>query len=72
MAPTNLQMSLALTFKEAGGLAGRDARTISKAVRLGQIPTIQIGGQRLIPRNAFVRFLEDGIPFERQKVGGAA
>lgn len=72
MAPTDMHMSLALTFKEAGGLAGRDPRTISKAVQLGQIPTIQIGGQRLIPRNAFVRFLEDGTPFAHQKVGGAA
>ena len=63
---------LALTFREAGRLAGRDPRTISKAVRMHQIPTILIAGKQLIPREAFTRYLTDGCPFdiERAHEGG--
>lgn len=54
---------LALNFKEAAALAGCDPRTISKAVQLGQLVTIPIAGQRLIPRQAFVDYLANGKPF---------
>lgn len=52
--------SLALSYKEAAALVPCDPRIITKAVAAGQIPTIQLGARKLIPRLAFERYLSTG------------
>jgi excisionase family DNA binding protein len=50
-----------LTFKEAAAMVPCDQRTISAAVKAGQIPTIPLGARKLIPRAAFEAYLRGAI-----------
>lgn len=46
---------LVLTYKEAAALAGIDVRRISAAVESGDIPSVQLGVRKMIPRAPFLK-----------------
>ena len=47
-----------VTMQEAAQLLGVDARTVSGAVRAGEIPAIRVGRRVLIPRHRFIAYLD--------------
>lgn len=47
-----------VTMQEAAQLLGVDARTVSGAVRQGEIPAIRVGRRVLIPRHRFIAYLD--------------
>jgi len=49
-----------LTRAEAASILEVDARTISRSIEAGQIPSIQVGRRVLIPKQAFLELLERG------------
>ena len=49
-----------LTMAEAASLLGVDARTVSGAVRAGDIPAVRVGRRVLLPRARFFEWLDGG------------
>lgn len=54
------QNARTLSYKEAAALVPCDPRQIAKAVEAGQIPVVDFGGRKRIPRAAFERYLDTG------------
>lgn len=52
-------LSFALTLGEGADLLRVDRRTLSKSIDDGEIPVIQIGRRRLIPRDKLLALLSD-------------
>lgn len=47
-----------LTLIEAARLMRVDPRTVSAAIRAGEIPSVKVGRRQLIPREPFLAFLD--------------
>jgi excisionase family DNA binding protein len=47
-----------LTLVEAARLMRVDPRTVSAAAQAGEIPSVKVGRRQLIPREAFLDFLD--------------
>lgn len=47
-----------ITMREAAEILGVDARTVSGAVRAGDIPAVRVGRRVLIPRHRFFAYLD--------------
>lgn len=51
-----------VTLREAAAILGVDARTVSGAVKSGEIPGVRVGRRVLIPRHRFLAFLDGAEP----------
>lgn len=50
--------SLAVSRPEAAKLLGISVPTLDRRLRYGELPSVKIGGRRLIPRDAIERALQ--------------
>jgi excisionase family DNA binding protein len=49
---------LTISIEEAGKLLGYSRNSAYEAVKAGELPTIQLGGKKRVPRVAISRMLE--------------
>ncbi len=50
----------ALTRAEVAAILDVDARTVTRAIESGEIPSIRLGRRRLIPREPFIALMTGG------------
>lgn len=51
-----------VTIREAAEILEVDARTVSSAIKAGQIPAVRVGRRLLLPRHRLLAFIDGGDP----------